>query len=54
MEKFNPSDEEIALIEQFILKVILANVKYGLDINMVIGKKGVNLYVNSKLFKSYL
>lgn len=48
MKKFNPSNEEIVLIEQLIREVILVNVKHGLDMEIVIGEEGVNLYANSK------
>ena len=48
MQKFNPSNEEIVLIEQLIREVILVNVKHGLDIDVVIGKEGVDLYAYSK------
>ena len=48
MKKFNPSIEEIVLIEQLIREVILVNVKHGLDIDVAITKKGVHLFANSK------
>ena len=48
MKKFNPSNEEIVLIEQLIREVILVNVKHGLDIDVVITKKGVHLFANFK------
>lgn len=48
MQKFNPSNEEIVLIEQLIREVILVNVKHGLDIDVAITKKGVHLFANSK------
>lgn len=48
MKKFNPSNEEIVLIEQLIRKVILINLESGLDVDICITKKGVHLFVNSK------
>lgn len=47
MKKFNPSDEEIALIEILIKRVISLNVS-GVEIDIVIGKDGVHLYANSE------
>ena len=48
MQKFNPSNEEIVLIEQLIRKVILINLESGLDVDICITKKGVHLFANSK------
>lgn len=48
MKKFNPSDEEIALIEILMKKVISLNVKNGLETDIIIGKYGIQLYANSE------
>lgn len=48
MEKFNPSDKDIALIEELLRKVISLNLKSGLDIDFDITNKGVYLFSYSE------
>ena len=47
MKKFNPSDEDIALIEILMKKVISLNVS-GVETDIIIGKNGVHSYANSE------
>ena len=44
MQKFNPSDEEIALIEILVKKVISLNVDGCLDASLEIEENGVSLF----------
>jgi hypothetical protein len=45
MNKFNPSDEEMALVEILVRKVIQLNIEGLIDVNLEIDEYGLRLFV---------